>query len=134
MNAGEERHDQRPVGGLLTELVSQVTALFRTEINLLKAEMKDNVRSLSGALVSVAIGAALLVAALIVLVQAAVAAMVAAGMSVWLASLIVGAALGVIGAVLIKGGANKMSLSEMTPERTVRQMEKDVTFVKETAK
>jgi hypothetical protein len=46
----------------------------------------------------------------------------------------VGAALGVIGAVLIKGGANKMSLSEMTPERTVRQMEKDVTFVKETAK
>jgi hypothetical protein len=82
----------------------------------------------------VAVGAALLVAALIVLVQAVVAAMVAAGMSVWLASLIVGAALGVIGAVLIKGGANKMSLSEMTPERTVRQMEKDVTFVKETAK
>jgi uncharacterized membrane protein YqjE len=134
MNGGEERLDQRPVGGLLTELVSQVTALFRTEINLLKAEMKDNVRSLSGALVSVAIGAALLVAALIVLVQAVVAVMVAAGMSVWLASLIVGAALGVIGAVLIKGGANKMSLSELTPERTVRQMEKDVTFVKETAK
>jgi len=134
MSAGEERLDQRPVGGLLTDLVSQMTALFRTEITLLKAEMKDNVRSLSGALVSVAFGAALLMAALVVLVQAVVAAMVVAGMSAWLASLIVGAALGVIGALVLKGGADKLSLSEMTPERTVRQMEKDVSLVKETAK
>lgn len=134
MNAAEERLDQRPVGGLLTDLVSQMNALFRTEINLLKSEMKDNVRSFSGALVSVAIGAALLVAALVVLVQAVVAAMVAAGLSVWLASMIVGIALGVIGAMVLKGGADKMSLSEMTPDRTVRQMEKDVTLVKETAK
>jgi hypothetical protein len=134
MNAAEERLDQRPVGGLLTDLVSQMNALFRTEINLLKSEMKDNVRSFSGALVSVAIGAALLVAALVVLVQAVVAAMVASGLSVWLASMIVGIALGVIGAMVLKGGADKMSLSEMTPDRTVRQMEKDVTLVKETAK
>jgi hypothetical protein len=134
MNAREDLHDQRPVGGLLTDLISQVTALFRTEINLLKAEMKDNFRSLSGALVSVAIGTALLVAALIVLVQAAVAAMVAAGLSVVVASLIAGVVLCVIGAIMIKGGANKMALSEMAPERTVRQMEKDVNLVKETAK
>lgn len=134
MNKTEERLDQRSVGGLLTDLISQVTTLFRTEIDLLKSEMKDNVRSLSGALVSVAIGAALLVAAVIALVQAGVAGMVAAGMTVWLASLIVGAALGVIGFILITGGAKKMSLSEMTPDRTVRQMEKDVNLVKETAK
>ena len=103
MNVAEERLDQRPVGGLLTDLVSQMNALFRTEISLLKSEMKDNVRSFSGALVSVAIGAALLVAALVVLMQAVVAAMVAAGMSVWLASMIVGVALGVIGAIVSRG-------------------------------
>ena len=134
MSVGEDRTDQRPVGGLLTDLVAQMNALFRTEINLLKSEMKDNIRSFSGALVSVAIGAALLVAALVVLVQAVVAAMVAAGMSVWLASLIVGAVLAVIGAIILKRGADKMSASELAPERTVRQVEKDVVLVKETAK
>lgn len=134
MNKAAERLDQRPVGGLLTDLISQVTALFRTEVNLLKSEMKDKFRAVSGALVTVAIGAALLVAAVIALVQAAVAGMVAAGMTVWLASLIVGAALGVIGFTLITGGAKKMSLSEMTPDRTVRQVGKDVTLVKEAAK
>lgn len=134
MSAGAERVDQKPVGGLLTDLVSQMNALFRTEINLLKAEMKDNVRSFGSAIVAVAIGAALLIAALIVLVQAVVAALVVAGMSVWMASVIVGVVLAVIGAVLIKRGADKMSPSEMTPERTVRQMEMDRALVKETAK
>lgn len=134
MNVEDQRLDQRPVGGLLTDLVAQVNALFRTELNLLKAEMKDNVRSLRGGIVSVAIGTALLIAALFVLVQALVAAMVAAGMSVWLSSVIVGVALALVGVILLKMGADKMSLSEMTPDRTVRQMEKDVTLVKETAK
>lgn len=134
MSVGDERLDQRPVGGLLTDLVSQMNALFRTEINLLKAEMKDNVRSFGGALVAVAIGAALLIAALVVLAQAAVAAMVAAGMSVGLSSVIVGVVLVIVGAIMIKRGSDKVSTSEMTPERTVRQMEKDVALVKETAK
>lgn len=134
MSIGEERVDQKPVGGLLTDLVNQMSALVRTEINLLKAEMRENIRSFGGAIVAVAIGAALLIAALLVLVQAVVTALVDAGMSAWLASLIVGVVLAVIGAILIKRGADKMSPSEMTPERTVRQMEKDVSLAKETAK
>jgi hypothetical protein len=134
MSTAEERVDQRPVGGLLTDLVSQMNALFRTEISLLKSEMKDNVRSFRGALVSVAIGAALMIAGLVVLVQAAVAGMVAAGMSVWMASALVGVVVGIIGWIVIKQGADKMSPSEMTPERTVHQMEKDVALVKEKAK
>lgn len=134
MSLGEDRTDQRPVGGLLTDLVGQINALFRTEISLLKSEMRDNIRSLSGGVVSVAIGAALLVAAVVVLVQAVVAAMVAAGTSVWLASLIVGAVLAIIGAITMRRGADKMSPSAMAPDRTVRQVEKDVALVKETAK
>jgi hypothetical protein len=134
MSSEQERMAQRPVGGLLTDLVSQVTALFRAEINLLKSEMNNNMRSIAGALVSVAIGAALLVAAMIALVQASVAVMVELGVSVWLASLIAGVVLALVGAIMIKGGANKMSLSEMSPERTVRQMEKDASLVKEVAK
>lgn len=134
MSTAGERIDQRPVGGLLTDLVSQMNALFRTEISLLKSEMRDNVRSFSGALVSVAIGAALIVAALVVLVQAAVAGMVTAGMSVWMASALAGVVVGIIGWIVIKRGADKMSPSEMTPERTVHQLEKDMALVKETAK
>lgn len=134
MSIGEDRMDERPVSGLLTDLVSQITALFRTEINLLKAEMRDNVRSFSGALVSIAIGAALLIAAVIVLVQAVVAALVDMGLSVWLASLIVGAVLGIVGAIMIKSGTGKMKPSELAPDRTARQMEKDVALMKETSR
>lgn len=134
MSNDETRADQKPVGGLLSDLVGQVTALFRTEIDLLKSEMRASVQSLRGALVALAIGAALLIAALIVLVQAIVAGMVDAGMSVWAASLIVGLVLAAIGALLLKRGADRMSPSGMVPDRTVRQMQKDRTLVKETAK
>lgn len=131
---GEERMEQRPVGGLLTDLVAQMNALFRTEISLLKSEMKDNISSLGGALIFVAMGAALLVAAVVVLVQAVVAALVAAGMTVWMASLVVGVVLAIIGAIILKRGADKMSPAGMAPDRTVRQVEKDVALVKETSK
>ncbi len=126
--------DQRPVGSLLTDLVTQMNALFRTEINLLKSEMRDSMNSIRGGVVSVAIGAALLLAALLVIVQAVVAAMVDAGMAAWLASLIVGVVLAVIGAILLRSGAGKMSPSGMAPDRTVRSVEKDMALVKETAK
>lgn len=126
--------DQKPVAGLLTDLVTQMNALFRTEISLLKSEMRDSMSSLRGAIVAVAIGAALLLAAVVVIVQAIVAALVDAGMSVWLASLIVGVVLAVIGAIMMRSGASKMSPSGMAPDRTVRSVEKDMALVKETAK
>lgn len=134
MSVGDDKTDPRPVAGLLTDLVHQMTSLFRTEISLLKAETKENFRGVGAALITVVIGAAFVLAALIVLVQAIVAGLVSAGLSVWAASLIVGAALAVIGGVLVKMGADNLSPATMTPDKTVRQMGKDVNLVKETAK
>lgn len=134
MIAGEDRTDSRPVSGLLSDLVQQMTSLFRTEISLLKVETKDNFRAMAAALITVVIGAAFVLAALIVLVQAVVAGLVSAGLSVWAASLIVGLVLAVVGGVMVKKGADNLSPVELTPDRTVRQMEKDVNLVKETAK
>ncbi len=134
MIAGDDRTDPRPVSGLLTDLVHQMTSLFRTEISLLKSETKDNFRAIGAALITVVVGAAFVLAALIVLVQAVVAGLVSAGLSVWVASLIVGVVLAVVGGVMVKKGADNLSPAGMTPDRTVRQMEKDVNLVKETAK
>lgn len=111
-----------------------MTSLFRTEISLLKAETRDNFRTLAAALVTVIIGGAFVVGGLMALVQFAIAALVSAGLSVWAASLIVGLALLVIGGVMVKKGADNLSPAQLTPDRTVRQMEKDANLVKETAK
>lgn len=134
MSMGQETAEQRPVGALLASLVSQVDALFRTEIRLLRSELNENVGAIKGGLVAVMVGAVLLVAGLGALVQAAVAVMVTAGMTVWAASAIVGVVLGIVGVIVLMSGAAKMSPTELAPSRTVRDLEKDVTLVKETVR
>lgn len=134
MSVSENHEDQRPVGRLLTDLASQLSALMRAEFNLLRSEVKESAGSLKGAVVSMAIGAALLMAALVALVQAAITAIIEADVSPWVASTIVGVAVAVIGYLILMQGAKKLSPSEAIPDRTVRQVQKDATLIKETAK
>ena len=70
-------------------------------------------------------------AALIVLLDALVYGLTEAGMELWLAALIVGGVVAVIGFLLVRKGQNDLSATRLAPERTAASIRKDVNMVKE---
>jgi hypothetical protein len=123
-----DQNDQRGVGQLLADLSYRVTNLFRTEAELVRAELREKITQAEVGAGSMAAGAICLLVALNVLAGAlviALAELIGAG---W-AALAVGAGLAVIGAILLKKGSS--DFKDLTPERSVRQASHDAALVKE---
>jgi len=127
--------DQRSFGQLLGDMVTEMSNLFRNELRLARAEMGEKVGEAAGAIPGIAIGAALGVGALLLLLLAA-----AAGVSRFFelapgwGLLIVGALAGLIGFLLIRGGISKLKATNLTPTRTAEQLSRDAQAAKETVR
>jgi apolipoprotein N-acyltransferase len=122
--------DPRPTGSLLSDAINQLTRLVRGEVALAKAEVAQNIRS-AGLGIGLLVGAVVLVfVALNVLVFALVAAMgelIGPGWS----ALIVGALILVVAAILAMRGLNALKPENLTPSRTVRNVQADAQTIKE---
>jgi uncharacterized membrane protein YqjE len=125
--------DTRTVPELLADLARSVPDLVRQEVQLLRSEMSDKVTQIEVGLGSIVAGALLLFAALLVLLQAIVIALTEFVGPGW-AALIVGVAVAVIGAVLLKKGSDNMKVSSLMPERTTHQLKQDRDLAKEQAR
>jgi Putative Actinobacterial Holin-X, holin superfamily III len=124
--------DSRSVPELLSDLVNQTTTLFKKEGELIRAEMSEKVSQILGAAGALAAGGILLLVALIVLALALVHAVSQIGdMGVGWASLIVGLALAVVGALLLMKGKNSLDAGNLAPRRTLHQVKRDADLVKE---
>ncbi len=118
----------KSVPQLLSDLTQGVSTLFQKEAQLIRAEIKEKMTQVEVGAGSMVAGAICLLVALNVLAGAlviALANLIGAG---W-AALAVGVALAVIGAVLLKKGASDMK--DLTPDRTMRQVSRDATLVKD---
>jgi hypothetical protein len=118
----------RSVTQLLSDLTHGVTTLFQKESELVRAEIREKITQVEVGAGSIAAGAICLLVSLNVLAGAlviALANLVGAG---W-AALIVGVVLAAIGAIFLRKGTSDMK--HLTPERTVRQVSRDATFMKE---
>lgn len=131
MSVEHEPKDARSFSDLVSDLVTQLTSLFRTEATLLKAEMRENLAKLGTGAGEIGAGVMIVQAALIILLIALVHAIESLGLSFGWSSLVVGVVFAAIGAFLLKKGKDNLSASAMTPERTARQVTKDAQLVKE---
>lgn len=131
MTVQNDPRDTRSFSDLISDLVTQMTSLFRTEATLLKAEMRENLSKLGAGAGEIGAGVMIVQAALIILLIALVHAIEALGIGFGWASLIVGVVMALVGAFLLKKGKDNLSPSAMTPDRTTRQVGKDVQLVKE---
>jgi hypothetical protein len=118
---------------LMRRLLNEVATLFRQELALARAEF---MRSFSRILVSgasVATGAAVLYAGVLVLLAAAVLGL-ATVVEPWLAALIVGVVVGVIGYIMVHAGIKALRETPVKPEVTAESLkrDKDVLMRKET--
>ena len=106
--------------------------LVRGEVALARAEVEGKVDRLTAGVISL-FGAMMLAYAGLVVVLIAAAQALARVVPDWAASLIVGAIILLIGAVLAGTARKALSPSGMVPERTMRNVEADARVIKENA-
>lgn len=123
--------ESRSVGELVRDLANDVSSLVRQEITLAKTEAQDKVHQTVLAVVAMVAGGLMAFAALIILLDALVFGLVEAGLQRWLAALIVGGVVALIGFFLVRKGQNDLSASRLAPDRTVANVQKDLNLVKE---
>ena len=98
--------------------------LIQAELELLRAEISEKLTLTAWSASLIGGGAVLLVATLVLLLQAAIGALVALGVS-WLAAvLIVAAVTLVLGGSLVWSGFNNLA-HRLTPTKTIAQVQKD---------
>jgi len=122
--------DPRPTGSLLSDAINQLTRLVRGEVALAKAEVAQNIRS-AGLGIGLLVGAVVLIfVALNVLVFALVAALGEVIGPGW-SALVVGVVILVVAAILAMRGLNALKPENLTPSRTVRNVQADAQTIKE---
>jgi uncharacterized membrane protein YqjE len=121
---------ERSLGTIFRELTADLSTLFRSEIALLKLEIKDTVAKLGG-------GAAMFAAALVLallgvafLFVTLVLGLVALGIPAWVSSLIVTVVLFIAAAVLAMLGKKKFAAVEFVPTKSVEHIKSDIESIK----
>jgi len=112
------------VVGLLRQLTHEVPSLFTKELALAKAEVQASLNTLKAGIAGVAGGAMVLMAGFIILLMAVVYGL-STMMAPWLAALIVGVVVMIIGFVMVQSGKKQFEPSHFKPDRTLDALNKD---------
>jgi hypothetical protein len=124
----------RSLIALFSDLWRETSTLVHEEAELAKAEMSEKVSQVGTGVGAIAIGGAIVFAGFIVLLLAAVnglALMLPPDHAGWLAPLIIGLAVMVIGFIALAAGRHELKASNLTPERTMQSLRRDSELVKE---
>jgi hypothetical protein len=127
----------RSLLSLFSDLWRETTTLVHEEAQLAKAEMSEKVRQVTTGAGEIAAGGAILFAGFIVLLFAAVGAldmMMETPHAVWLAPLIVGLVVMIIGYIALSRGRKNLQAESLAPERTMASLRRDAQLAKEHAK
>ena len=127
--AGAWETESPSVGSLLRQLGHDVPELMVKELALARAEITESLHETKAGIASMVGGGAVLLSGLVVLLMAGVYAL-SNVMAPWLAALIVGAAVVLIGLAMVSAGRKRLEPSALRPDRAMHQMNKDRMAVK----
>lgn len=119
------------IPALFSDVLNQVTNLFRTEVRLARTEISEKINHALMATGFVVAGAVLLVGGLYLFLQWLVMLLVVLGLAPLWATLIVAVVTGAIGFFIVRKGIGDLSASQLVPNRTVHSLEKDAAVAKE---
>lgn len=122
------RARDKGVVDLAGDALKEIGVLIQTELQLLRAEVSEKLTFTAWSAALIGTGALLLMATVVLLLQAAIAGLVAYGLSWPVAILIIAAATLLVGAGLIWFGINRLSLGRLAPSKTIDQLQKDSTI------
>lgn len=129
MDGAEPPREARGLTDLIAQLGGDMAALVRKESELVRAEVSEKLNAAGKAVGDIAAGSLLLIAALLVLLQALVLALAKFMDPIW-AALIVGLGVAAVGYLLVRAGMKAISLGGLKPDRTARQLKKDAELMK----
>lgn len=121
---------ERPLGELFSEVASETGTLVRQEVQLAKTEMVAKTKDAGGNIAWAASGAAISFAGALALIAAIIVAL-ALVMPLWLAALIVGAAVVAIGASLALHGINALKSIDPAPRKTIHELKENTQWARE---
>ncbi|HLS19332.1 MAG TPA: phage holin family protein [Paracoccaceae bacterium] len=123
--------ETRSTPALIGDLITHVTELFRKELQLFRAEIDEKTSQVTSAGVMLALAFLLGFVGLIYLAGAAALGIVAAGLAPVWAVLIVGGVLALIALILALIGKNRLSATNLAPQRTVEALSQDAQMARE---
>ena len=126
--------DDPSISTLFSDVIGQVTNLFRTEIRLAKTELGEKLTQSLRAAGFVIAGTVLLVGALYLFLLWLVRLLVVLGVPDQWATLIVAVVTAAVGYFVVRKGLADLTASNLVPTRSVNSIEKDVGVAKETVR
>jgi len=122
--------ENRSVGELLRDLASDSAALVQQELTLARTEAQEKLNQTMTGAASLMAAALLALAGFVVLLQAAVYGLEEFGLDPWLAAVIVGGVVLVIGLLLLQKARHDLSAQNLAVNRTAANLRKDLNLVK----
>src|SRR5438094_4682366 len=120
----------RSLGQIFKELTADISTLFRSEIALLKLEIKDTVAKLGGGAAMFAGAVFLALFGLAFLFVTITLGLVALGVPAWLSTLIVTVVLFAAAGVLAMMGKKKFAAVQFVPTTSVEHIRNDIETIK----
>lgn len=124
------RMDERPLGELFSDLVTETTTLVRNEVALAKVEVTQKATKVGRNIGSLVIGGAIGYAALLAFC-AAVILLLDRVMPAWLAALIVGAIVACVAWLMVSKAIATLRNMDMKPQETVESLKEDAQWIKD---
>lgn len=121
---------ERTLGTIVKELTADMSRLFRSEIALLKLEIKDTVVKLGSGSALFAAALFFALCGLALLFVTVVLALVVAGLPAWASTLIVGAGLLIIAAILAVVGKQRFAAVDFVPNKSIENIRTDIESIK----
>ncbi len=119
-----EQPSTESLGTIVTGIVKDLQDVVRGEVQLAKAEIKEDVSSL-GKSAAMIVGGAFLALVGFMFVMLGVTYLLNKSMQMWLAAGIVGVLLLIIGIIAAMAGKNKLSAANLKPEQTIDSLKED---------
>jgi len=122
--------DDRPASviQLLHRLIGEIETLIRQELALATAELSRALSAAKTGAAALAVGGAVAFAGVLVLLSAAVLAL-AQVLPPWLAAVIVGSVVTIVGCLLLRRGAKKIEPAALKPVQTAQSLRRDKELV-----
>jgi hypothetical protein len=119
------RPKHKSVVDFAADAAKDIATLLQTELQLLRAEISEKLAFTAVSAALIGGGALLLMATIVLLLQAAITGLVAYGLSSPVATLIVAAVTLVAGGSLVWLGISRLNLARLAPSKTLDQLQKD---------
>ena len=126
-----EREGNRSLSQLIVDLQRESTTLVRDEVALVRTEINDKIAQVSRGAISLAGGALVSFAALIIVLMALSELLIQFEIARWLSFLIVGGVVLIIGLIMLAKGRSNLKATHLAPERSAHSLQRDRDMVKE---